>query len=148
MSELTALPKGSLILVTGANGYIGSQIINTLLQLGYRVRGTVRSEKPWLTELFENKYGEGVYEQAVVPRLDDPEALGQVMAGVDGVIHVASEVSMTDDPNASIPWVVKATESALAAAAKHSSVKRVVLTSSAFSAVIPIADKKGVYVDE
>ncbi|CCF37374.1 NAD dependent epimerase/dehydratase [Colletotrichum higginsianum] len=148
MSDLTALPKGSLILVTGANGYIGSHTINTLLQLGYRIRGTVRSEKPWLTELFKNKYGEGVYEQVVVPRLDDPEALGQVMTGVDGVIHVASDVSMTDDPNAAIPWVVKATESALAAAAKHSSVKRVVLTSSAFAAVVPIPDKKGVHVDE
>ncbi|KAJ0159309.1 Aldehyde reductase 2, partial [Colletotrichum tanaceti] len=81
-----------------------------------------------LTELFENKYGKGV----VVSRLDDLEALGQVMAGVNGVIYV----------------VVKTTESALAAVAKHSLVKRVVLMSSAFAAVIPIPDKKGVYVDE
>ncbi|OHW98953.1 NAD-dependent epimerase dehydratase [Colletotrichum incanum] len=148
MSDLTALPKGSLILVTGANGYIGSHTINTLLQLGYRIRGTVRSDKPWLTKLFRNKYGENVYEQVVITRLDDAEALGQAMTGVAGVVHVASDVSFTDDPNAAIPRVVRATESALEAAAKQPSVKRVVLTSSAFAASIPAPNKKGVYVDE
>ncbi|GKT49720.1 aldehyde reductase 2 [Colletotrichum spaethianum] len=148
MSDLTALPKGSLLLVTGANGYIGSHVVNTLLGLGYRVRGTVRSDRPWLTELFKSKHGEGVYEQYIVKNLDDPEALGQAMNGVAGVAHVASDVSFTDDPNAIIPWVIKATESALAAAAKQPSVKRFVLTSSAFAASMPIPDKKGVYIDE
>ncbi|GKZ52116.1 hypothetical protein AbraIFM66951_000537, partial [Aspergillus brasiliensis] len=47
-----ALPKGALILVTGANGFIASHVSDQLLQMGYRVRGTVRSEKPWLEEHF------------------------------------------------------------------------------------------------
>ncbi|KAK2013439.1 NAD dependent epimerase/dehydratase [Colletotrichum eremochloae] len=147
MSELTALPKGSLILVTGANGYIGSQVVNTLLELGHRVRGTVRSDKPWLTELFKNKYGEGVYEQVVVPHLDDPEALEKVMTGAAGVAIVASDVSLSDDPNAVVPWVVKATETTLAVAAKQPSVKRVVLTSSSFAASGVVPNEK-IYVDE
>jgi nucleoside-diphosphate-sugar epimerase len=33
-----------LVLVTGANGYTASHIILALLEAGYRVRGTVRSE--------------------------------------------------------------------------------------------------------
>jgi nucleoside-diphosphate-sugar epimerase len=33
-----------LVLVTGANGYAASHIIHALLNAGYRVRGTVRSE--------------------------------------------------------------------------------------------------------
>lgn len=147
MSELTALPKGSLVLVTGANGYIGSHVANTLLELGYRVRGTVRSDKPWLTELFKNKYGEGVYEQVIVPRLDDPEALEKILTDVAGVASVASDMTFGEDPNTVIPWVVKATESILAAAAKQPSVKRVVLTSSAFAASLVVPDQKN-YVDE
>ncbi|KAK2058429.1 NAD dependent epimerase/dehydratase [Colletotrichum caudatum] len=147
MSELTALPKGSVVLVTGANGYIGSHVANILLELGYRVRGTVRSDKPWLTELFKDKYGEGVYEQVIVPHLDDPEALEQAMAGVAGVVSVASDTSFSEDPNAVIPVVVKITETLMAVAAKQPSVKRVVLTSSAFAASICVPNQK-TYVDE
>ena len=32
-----------LVLVTGASGYIATHIVKQLLELGYRVRGTVRS---------------------------------------------------------------------------------------------------------
>ncbi|KAI3532922.1 NAD dependent epimerase/dehydratase [Colletotrichum filicis] len=90
MSGFTALPKGSLILVTGANGYIGSHTINVLLGLGYRVRGTVRSEKPWLSEFFHSKYDKDAFELVLVPNLEDEEALGKAMAGVSGVAHVPS----------------------------------------------------------
>lgn len=91
MSGFTALPKGSLILVTGANGYIGSHTINVLLGLGYRVRGTVRSEKPWLSEFFHRKYDKDAFELVLVPNLEDEEALGKAMAGVSGVAHVVSD---------------------------------------------------------
>ncbi|OLN81367.1 Aldehyde reductase 2-like protein 7, partial [Colletotrichum chlorophyti] len=148
MSELTALPKGSLILITGTNGYIGSHIANTLLELGLRVRGTVRSDKPWLSEYFNNKFGEGAYEQVVLPHFEDEEALGKVLDGVSGVAHVASDVSFRDDADAVINWVVKATQGVLAAAAKQPSVKRVVLTSSSSAVVFPVPNQTGVRVDE
>ncbi|KAJ0336547.1 hypothetical protein COL922a_007823 [Colletotrichum nupharicola] len=147
MSDLTALPKGSLILVTGANGYIGAHVIDNLLKLGYHVRGTVRAEKPWPKELFD-KYGEGVFEQVVVPHLEDEEALGHAMTGTAGVVLVASDLSLSNDAQKVIPFVVKATETALSAAAKHDSIKRVVLTSSAFAASTPEANETGVVVDE
>jgi len=33
---------GSLVLVTGAGGYIGSWVVRRLCESGYRVRGTTR----------------------------------------------------------------------------------------------------------
>jgi len=76
-----------LVLVTGANGYIASHIIDTLLQEGYSVRGTVRSEKPWLDALFEAKYGSGKFQSMVIPDLTVKEDLEKALDGVTGVIH-------------------------------------------------------------
>jgi NADPH:quinone reductase-like Zn-dependent oxidoreductase len=53
-----ALLQGSLVLVSGANGYIASHIVDLLLQLGYNVRGTIQAEKGWLDKYFQPKYGE------------------------------------------------------------------------------------------
>lgn len=55
---------------------------------------------------------------------------------------------MNPDPNEVIPWVTSATISALEAAAKESSVKRVVLTSSSVAAFTPGPHKPGTKIDE
>lgn len=83
-----ALPKGSRILVTGANGYIGSHVVDKLLEKGYVVRGTVRSPKPWLNEFFEQKYGQNVFETVIAETFGNRVALEQIMEGVNGVIHL------------------------------------------------------------
>jgi nucleoside-diphosphate-sugar epimerase len=88
--ESYAIKVGERILVTGANGFVGSSIADFLLSLGFIVRGTVRSERPWLKELFESKYGAGRFELVIVPALDDKEALAAVLDGVSGVVHVVS----------------------------------------------------------
>jgi nucleoside-diphosphate-sugar epimerase len=36
--------KGSKVLVSGANGYIAMWVVRTLLERGFTVRGTVRTE--------------------------------------------------------------------------------------------------------
>ncbi|KPI39811.1 Aldehyde 2 [Cyphellophora attinorum] len=137
--ESYAIKIGQRILVTGANSFVGSNVIDVLLSLGYTVRGTVRSERPWLNELFDNKYGAGKFETVVVPSLDDKKRLLDVLAGISGVIHVASDVSFDSDAGKLVPYVVNATETVMQAASEIASVKRVVLTSSSVAAVIPEA---------
>ncbi|KAJ5129101.1 NAD dependent epimerase/dehydratase [Penicillium atrosanguineum] len=148
MANLTGLPAGSWVVVTGANGYIGSHVVNTLLQLGYRVRGTIRTPKPWLDVLFETKYGQGVFESFILPNFDDQEMLDKCLDGTSGIVHVASDVSFNNDPNSVVPWVVRAVENVLKAASRHSSIKRFVLTSSSSAVLVPAVNKKGVRVDE
>jgi nucleoside-diphosphate-sugar epimerase len=59
--------SNALILVSGAAGFIATHIIQQLLESGYRVRGTVRSEEktPYLKSLFE-KFGDAL-EVMIVP---------------------------------------------------------------------------------
>lgn len=83
-----ALPPGSRILVTGANGYIASHVVDKLLELGYVVRGTVRSEKPWLNEYFSQKYTQGSFESILVGSFEDMNAVERALDGVDGVVHL------------------------------------------------------------
>jgi nucleoside-diphosphate-sugar epimerase len=45
-----ATPKSSLIVVTGANSFIGSHICAEFLALGYKVRGTVRNSDKTQTD--------------------------------------------------------------------------------------------------
>ena len=41
---MPAISKGSKVLVSGANGYIAMWVARTLLERGFAVRGTVRTE--------------------------------------------------------------------------------------------------------
>ncbi|KAB8258829.1 putative aldehyde reductase [Aspergillus pseudonomiae] len=142
------IPKDAWMLVTGANGYIGSTVVNTLLELGYKVRGTVRAPKPWLDEFFVSKYGNGRYESVVVPRLDDVGELEKAFQGIEGVAHVASDLAMNPKPNEVIPGVVSATIGILEAARRVKSVKRVVLTSSSLACYTTQPDVEGIVIDE
>ena len=71
LCEMSRLPAGSLIVVSGANGYVGSHIVDQLLQAGFNVRGTVRdlSKASWLIEYVEDTYGAERLDLVVVPDL-------------------------------------------------------------------------------
>lgn len=87
-AEDYAIPKGSTVLVTGANGYLASHVVDILLEIGFKVRGTVRSKKPWLDKLFEQRHGQQQYQSIVVPDLAAEGAYVQAMRGVAAVVHV------------------------------------------------------------
>ena len=63
---MPAIQSGK-VLVSGANGYIAVWLLQKLLDQGFAVRGTVRSERslPYLKQLF-SKYGDKL-EFVIVP---------------------------------------------------------------------------------
>ncbi|KAJ5827568.1 hypothetical protein N7447_004331 [Penicillium robsamsonii] len=130
-------PPGSTVLVTGANAYIGSHVINILLGLGYRVRGTVRTPRPWLNEYFDTRYGKGLFETILITDFKDPSAFDHALTGVSGIVHMAQ--AMPWDPANSDPvgYTVAGTLNVLRAASREPSIKRVVLASSIVAAGYP-----------
>lgn len=81
--EGAILPKGSWIIVTGANGFVASHVVDQFLRLGYNVRGTVRDaqKSSWLTGYFSKKYPDIKFELAEVKDLTDVEALKKAAEG-------------------------------------------------------------------
>ncbi|KEF62746.1 uncharacterized protein A1O9_00719 [Exophiala aquamarina CBS 119918] len=150
LSTHRRISVGEWIMVTGANGYIASHIIDILLQNGYRVRGTLRSheEAPWLAEFFAKEYGEAVFEVAIVTDLTDSAGFDRAARGMSGIVHSASILPSTSDVDAVVPHVVAGTRNALDAAAKSGSVRSFVLTSSSIAACMPEFVKPNVVVDE
>ena len=122
--EDLAIPLGSLVVVTGANGYIASNVVDQLLLAGYRVRGCVRSidRAKWLQPLFDGKYGAGKFELVEVPDMGKEGAYDEAMVGAAGLCHVATPVMESPDPNIGVTVVVNGTLNALEAAAKEPSV--------------------------
>ncbi|GAA5868526.1 hypothetical protein JCM8547_003174 [Rhodosporidiobolus lusitaniae] len=126
------LPVGSLILVTGVNGLIGSHIANEALKLGYRVRGVVRAKNKiaGLKKRWDEQFP-GQFEVAVVPDLQVEGAYDDAIKGVSGFAHVSAiSGDWTTDLSAAVSTVKNLEFRALEAAAKTPSVKRFVLTSS------------------
>ncbi|KAG8158145.1 hypothetical protein KVR01_011906 [Diaporthe batatas] len=134
-----AVPKGSLVLVTGANGLLGSHIADQFLEHGYRVRGTVRDteKNAWLQALFDQKHGGGNFELYKVADLQADGAFDEAVKGTSIVVHSASIMSFSPDPDAVIPPAVSFALNALRSAYKEASVRRFVLTSSSSAAVAP-----------
>ena len=142
------------VLVTGANGYLGSAVLLHFLERGYTVRGTVRSldkadgVKAYLLPKYasslsfvviEDMTKDGVYEQA------------GALDGVDAICHVASPVPDLESlgpaaPGADVDWVrdivepaIQGTLAILHAASKSPQVTHVAITSSV-AAVLGLTD--------
>ena len=78
-----AIAPGSLVLVTGANGFIASHVADQLMQAGYRVRGTSRdtTKTQWIQELFDKRYGAGKFEAVVVKDMAEEGAFDDACKG-------------------------------------------------------------------
>ncbi|KAH6954479.1 hypothetical protein DER45DRAFT_632868 [Fusarium avenaceum] len=126
-----AIPFGSIVVVIGANGYMGVETCEKLLQAGFYVRGTVRDVKkhgPWMHKLFEKSWP-GVFELVSVPDFEADGAFDEAFRGAKGVIYVSTPIIFEPDPVKVISPVIKGTINTLEAAAR-AGVKRYVLSSS------------------
>lgn len=94
---MSAIPNQLLVLVTGANGFIGSHVADQFLAAGYRVRCTVRSESKgaWVKELFDKKYGPNKFEIAIVPDMSEHGAFNDAMEGKVLLLHLLQRELLT-----------------------------------------------------
>jgi nucleoside-diphosphate-sugar epimerase len=76
------IPKGTCVLVTGINGYIGSHIGDQLLAAGYKVCGAVRNleRAKWLIDMFE-PYGKENFHLVEIADMTAEGALDDAVKG-------------------------------------------------------------------
>ena len=99
---MPAVTAPSKVLVSGANGYIAVWVVRTLLDRGFSVRGTVRSESkiPHLKKVFKDEFEKGLLEVVIVPDITVSGAFDEAVKGVDAIEHTASPLHMNAvDPN-------------------------------------------------
>lgn len=136
----TAIPRGSWVLVTGANCYTGSHVVIELLKQGFNVRGTVRDlgYSKWLVEHPSVKsFADQGKVELVLADTSKPGDFDEAVKGVSAVIHIGNISEYTPDPTVAFPSAIEAALTVCRSAAKEPSIKRFVLASGLWSAVWP-----------
>lgn len=119
------------VVVTGASGFIGKHIVKALLDAGYTVRGSVRSEAK-AEETRQAVGSDGADRLSFVHlNLNSDDGWDEALVGADALFHTASPFPLETprDPQEIIRPAVDGTLRAMRAAA-NAGVERVVLTSS------------------
>jgi len=121
-----------LVAVTGATGFIGSQVVQVLLDRGHSVRGTVRDpdNADKVAPLIQLPGAEGRLE-LVAADLMVPEGFAGAFRGCEVVMHVASPYVLdVDDPQRDLVDPALTGTLNVLKAARDAGARRVVLTSS------------------
>lgn len=135
---MSPIQSGSLVLVTGGNGFIAAHCIAALLRDGYQVRATVRSiEKGEATQKSLDSVGVKGLERlsfVVVPDPTELSSLSSALEDCEAVLHLASAFNYDAIPaefeeKLMIP-ALKGTQVVCEAARYQYSVRRVVIMSS------------------
>lgn len=126
------------VFLTGASGFIAKHILRELLEQGYQVRASIRSDKR-KAEL-QSLFPEAALEYATLDLTKD-EGWPEALDGCDVLMHTASPFPLTEpkDPQDLIRPAVDGTLRAMRAA-KEAGITRVILTSSC-AAIYKQADK-------
>ena len=109
-----------MILLTGATGNVGSQVLRRLTARGDRVRVLVRDPR--------KLGGERVRVQIALGDLSDPASFRNAMRGVETVVHLAA--SIRDQPRASMEELNAVATLRLVRAAERARTKRFVFFSA------------------
>jgi len=110
------------VVVTGANGFLGTHAVKRLAERGHRVRGflltgtTPGAAAPWLDDVVEGDVRE-------------PADAARAVAGCDALVHLAAWVADTGDPARFYDVNVKGTR-ILLEASEAAGLRRFVFTSS------------------
>ncbi|PPQ89360.1 hypothetical protein CVT25_003200 [Psilocybe cyanescens] len=143
---MPTISKGDKVLVTGANGYIAMWVTRLLLERGYAVRGTVRSEDK--AQFMKNYFnGIGIAEKletVVVEDIIKDRVFDEAVKGVDAIAHMASPFHIhAKEPSELIGPAVQGTVGILKSTVKNGqNVKRIAITSSAAAIM---SDKPGIF---
>lgn len=94
------------VLVTGAEGFIGSHVVEELVEAGWHVRAMVqynsRSDRGWLEEL-PNTITDEV--EVIFSDVRDPEGARISAHGVDAIAHLAALISIPHSYDAPASYV-------------------------------------------
>jgi dihydroflavonol-4-reductase len=117
------------VLVTGSTGFIGSQLVHRLVEMGHSVRAFHR---PTSTQ----RMLEDLPVEHVLGNLTQPETIAAAMQGVEVVFHAAALLGGREDPGRMYAVTVEGTRATLQAAAA-AGVTKFVHTSSVAALGIP-----------
>lgn len=129
--------SGSLILITGASGFVGNHTLANFLTHGYRVRVVARNQASCDRILNVHSTYRKKLETAIVSDITVPGAFDDAVKGVDGIIHMASPfvINVEDNEKDLILPALNGTRGILESAQRYGpQVRRIVITSS-FAAV-------------
>jgi NAD-dependent epimerase/dehydratase len=121
------------VLVTGADGFIGSHLVETLLDEGYEVRAFVLYNSfntwGWLDTFSKEKLDK---IEIFTGDVRDPNAVRQAAKGVDAIFHLAALIAIPYSyyaPDAYVDTNIKGTLNILQAA-RDLNIERVLVTST------------------
>lgn len=121
------------ILVTGADGFIGSHLIESLIERGYSVKAFVMynsfNSSGWLDTLSKEKYKQ---IEIFSGDIRDSNGVREAMSGIDVVFHLAALIAIPfsyHSPDSYIDTNIKGTLNVLQAA-RELEVERVIITST------------------
>ncbi|MHB8110070.1 MAG: NAD-dependent 4,6-dehydratase LegB [Syntrophorhabdaceae bacterium] len=121
------------VLVTGSDGFIGSHLVEMLLQKGYDVRAFVYYNSfnswGWLDTFSQEKLNS---IEVIAGDVRDPNGMRNAVKGVDAVFHLAALIGIPfsyHSPDSYIDTNIKGTLNVLQAA-RDENVSRVIVTST------------------
>lgn len=121
------------VLVTGADGFIGSHLVESLLEKGYAVKAFVYYNSfgrwGWLDTLSKEKQKE---IEVFAGDIRDPNGVRQAMKGVDWVFHLAALIAIPfsyHSPDSYVDTNIKGTLNVLQAA-RDLSTEKIMITST------------------
>lgn len=130
---MTHTPENTTVLVTGADGFIGSHLTEALVRRGYRVRAFVLYNSfntwGWLDHCPAELKGRF---EVFAGDIRDPNGVREAMKGCDAVLHLAALIAIPysyHSPDTYVDTNIKGTLNVLQAA-RDQGVRRVIHTST------------------